>query len=570
MPRIEVDKNVEVSMRDGVTLMADIYRPEGRERLPVLLQRTPYDKEITAFTILPADVFRLVQAGYVVVVQDTRGRYASPGTFEPFVDEAADGEDTIAWVRRQPWSSGVVGMFGQSYVGATQWLAASTRPQGLGAIAPGLSAAEYHSGWTYRGGAFELGFCLLWTLMSLAPGEVVRRRNSDPLNLVSSVDRIEELYRRLPLIEVPEIEELAPYYREWLTHPDDGPYWDRIAPLRRIERGTAPALVAGGWYDIFLGGTLASYIAMSRAGITGTRLVVGPWAHGVTGGTFVERSYGLGASSDALDITGLQIAWFDHWLKGAGDGLDQKPVRLFVMGANEWRDEEDWPLPDTSFTSYYLRSSGSANTLAGDGALSTEPPGEESADVYVYDPRDPVPTVGGATFLPGVWLGVNAGPRDQRPVEARRDVLCYTSEPLERQLEVVGPVSLVLYASSSALDTDFAAKLVDVAADGRAELLTDGILRARYRDSASAPSLLTPGRVEEFRIDLGATAYVFPTGHRIRLEVTSSSFPRFARNMNTGTTIAFERLEEAVPATNRIHHERAYPSHVVLPVIDRL
>jgi len=239
------------------------------------------------------------------------------------------------------------------------------------------------------------------------------------------------------------------------------------------------------------------------------------------------------------------------------------------MGADVWRDERDWPLPDTQYARYHLRSGGRANTAAGDGVLSAEPPGDEPEDVYLYDPRNPVPTLGGATFLPGLFVGVNAGPRDQRPIAGRHDVLTYVTPPLERDVEVTGLVELVLFASSSAPDTDFTGKLVDVHPDGRAEILTDGILRARYRDSRSDPQPLEPGRVYELHVDLWATANVFKAGHRIRLDVSSSNFPRFDRNTNTGGSIADEGPDALAQAVNRVFHDAAHPSHVVLPIVDR-
>jgi putative CocE/NonD family hydrolase len=290
----------------------------------------------------------------------------------------------------------------------------------------------------------------------------------------------------------------------------------------------------------------------------------------VVGGAFADHLYGLMANVDAFDLTGVQLRWFDHWLKGVENGVErERPVHLFVMGENVWHEEDDWPLPSTTFTPYYLHSGGRANSASGDGTLSTEQQGDEPEDVYLYDPRHPVPTVGGPTFLPGLFVGANAGPRDQRAVEARHDVLCYSSPPLGRPVEVTGPIELVLYASSSALDTDFTGKLVDVAPDGHAEILTEGILRARYRDSLSTPSPLEPGRVYELQLDLWATANVFAPGHCIRLEVSSSNFPRFDRNSNTGRCIATEGTADLVQAVNRIYHDRTHPSHLLLPIIER-
>ncbi|PWU24914.1 MAG: X-Pro dipeptidyl-peptidase, partial [Candidatus Rokuibacteriota bacterium] len=531
------------------------------EPSPVLVHRTPYDRQISAFTNLPADVLRLVRDGFALVVQDTRGRGGSGGSFTPFADEAEDGADTIAWAAAQPWSSGQVGMFGQSYVGATQWLAAASAGDAVQAISPVVSTADHHR-WLYCGGAFELGFALLWTLMFLEPPEAIRL-GADVGAVLDAADFVDALYRRTPLAEVPCIE-AAPWYADWLARPEFDAGWRAVSVAERYEDVRAPALVVAGWYDLFCAGSLASYTGLrarggSEAARGGTQLVVGPWAHGVAGGTFVERSFGLRASTDGIDITGLVSRFLGARL-GLGEPPSGKRVLLFVMDPNVWREEDDWPLPDTAFSPWYLHAG---------GVLSPELPGEEPEDVFRYDPRDPVPTCGGATFLPGVWLGANAGPRDQRAVEARADVLCYSSSPLDREVEVTGPVALVLYASSSACDTDFTGKLVDVSPDGRSQLVTDGILRARYRGSLSEPALLEPREVAKLEIDVGATAWVFQAGHRARLEVSSSNFPRFDRNTNTGATIAQERIEDSIVAHNSVHHTRGRPSRLVLPVIDR-
>ncbi len=276
------------------------------------------------------------------------------------------------------------------------------------------------------------------------------------------------------------------------------------------------------------------------------------------------------AHDGVADVTAMQIRWFDHWLKGIDNGVPQeKPVKIFVMGRDEWRDEADWPLPDTRFERWYLHSNGHANSAAGDGRLSTTAPCDEPADQYVYDPNDPVPTCGGASFLPGLFIAANAGPRDQTDVETRADVLCYTSEPLARDTEVIGPISLVLQVTSSARDTDFTGKLVDVYPDGRAMILTDGILRARYRESLSRQVLMNPGETYELTIDLVATANLFKAGHRLRLEVSSSNFPRFDRNPNHGGVIAKAVAADFVTANNAVLHEANHPSYLLLPMIER-
>ncbi|MGE0484011.1 MAG: CocE/NonD family hydrolase [Gammaproteobacteria bacterium] len=572
--QLTIEKNLRVAMRDGVELATDVYRPAGDGRHPVVMLRLPYNKEQPALLFLAGDILRVAQAGYAVVVQDCRGTWQSGGSFSPYFQEAEDGADAIAWAAAQPWSNGAVGTMGASYYGATQWLAAGESPPALKAMAPFITTDQYYEKWTYQGGAFQLGFILQWATATFAVGEVVRRLGAGSADgaalgaAIAAADGVAERYWHLPLADLRELAELAPYVADWLAHPAYDDYWRAIAPCERYARISAPALNFGGWYDLFLGGTLANYASMK--GRCPQQLVIGPWVHGYNGGVYAERNFGLMAHDGVADVTARQIRWFDRWLKGEANGVESdKPVRLFVMGLDVWRDEDDWPLPDTDWQRWYLHSGGCAGSIAVDGALSTVAPGTEPPDTYVYDPRNPVPTVGGATFLPGLFVAANAGPRDQRAVEARADVLVYTSAVLEHDVEVTGPVRLVLYVASSAPDTDFTGKLVDVHPDGRAMILTDGILRARYREGFDAPRLLTPGEVVCLEIDLVATANVFRAGHRIRLEVSSSNFPRFDRNTNTGGVIATETEADFEVATNRVLHDAAHPSHLVLPVIAR-
>jgi uncharacterized protein len=577
--RIVIDTDVAVPMSDGTVLRADVYRPDTRDRLPALLQRTPYDKDDIGAVTYGMDVLRAARAGYAVVVQDTRGRYASEGRFDPFVHEAPDGAETVAWAADQAWSNGRVGMIGGSYVGATQWLAAMRAPHALEAIAPFVAAADHHEGWAYQGGAFALGFNLRWAYASLALGEIDRRaadgRASSAELLAFAVEAhgSDALYDRLPLVDVGELADVAPYYLDWLAHPDRDDHWRAIAPRDHHHLITAPACNVGGWYDVFLNGTLDNYRGMRARGGSPRarslqRLVVGPWSHSVHGGAFVGRDYGAFSGTDGLDLTGMQLRWFDHVLRDADNGVDREPpVRLFVMGADLWRDEDDWPLPDTRWTDHFLHSRGRAASVG--GVLSTGTPRDEPADVFHYDPRDPVPTVGGPTYLPGAMVGANAGPRDRRTVEQRGDVLTYTTAPLTEPVEVTGPVTLTVYVSTSVPDTDITGALVDVHPDGHAELLTEGILRARYRHGLAAPEPLEPGRVHELRVDLWATSNVFGVGHRIRLEVSSSNFPRFDRNPNTGGVIATTGPDELVTAVTTVHHDSGHPSRVTLPIIVR-
>jgi uncharacterized protein len=562
--RIEIETDVEMTTRDGICLRADVLRPaDAPGPLPTLLQRTPYDKS-QALRGADPDVLALVRAGYAVVIQDVRGRYASDGEFEPFRDEAADGAETIAWAAAQPWSDGAVGMFGASYVGATQWLAAGEAPPALRAIAPLVTSAELHDGWAYQGGAFELGFGLLWNSEHLADltGDGAPGAPGTPAAPGPRDDFAGHVARR-PLRALADGRALGAFHGDWLDHPARDDWWERLTPAAARAAVAVPALVVGGWYDLFLRGTLADYRRLREAGAGDasreTRLVVGPWSHAVWGGAFPQRAYGWRAASAELDLTALHLRWFDRHLRGA-DAEPEPPVRLFVLGADRWREEQAWPLPDAEPTPFHLGAGGS---------LSEAAPAAGGEDVYRYDPRDPVPTTGGATFLPGQEVGACAGPLDQRAVQARADVLTYVTPPLERDVEVAGAIELVLHVSSSAPDTDFTGKLLDVHPDGRAELLTDGILRARWRRSATVPEPLEPGEVAELRIDLGATANRFAAGHRIGLEVSSSNFPRFDRNTNTGGTIAHETDADAVVAVNRVHHGRERPSRLVLPVVRR-
>ncbi|QBD76977.1 CocE/NonD family hydrolase [Ktedonosporobacter rubrisoli] len=583
---IVIEENIMVPMRDGVRLATDIYRPAGDGQWPVLLTRVPYNKDMRfpvpgledkrLFLELNLDAERVVEAGYVIVAQDTRGRFASEGTFEPFVREREDGTDTIEWAARQAWSNGKVGMFGVSYQGLTQWQAARAQSAALQAIVPSQSPGWHLN--PYQGGAFLLGLTLEWAMnVSLGwawndEGELaVRQEQAETKGIEQANKDLLAPFQRLPLLDQPRLLERAPYYFEWLAHPAHDPYWQNLVSTKFLEDVTVPALTISGWYDPFLTKDLDYYQGMKQRGGSALaraqqHLVIGPWSHGNFWRGFGSRNYG--SASFAKDmLTDLHLRWYDHWLKGIENGLEQeKPVRIFVMGADVWREEESWPLPDTQYRQFYLHSTGHANTLSGNGLLSTEQPTEEAEDVYCYDPHNPVLTVRDAASEDEIDT---MGPFDQREVERREDVLCYTSAPLAQPLEVTGPIELVLYVSSSVPDTDFTGKLVDIHPDGRAELLTDGILRARYRDSFAEAKLMEPSQVYELYIHLGATSNLFKEGHCLRLEVSSSNFPRFERNSNTGGNIPAERAEDLRPALNRIYHTSEYPSHLILPIIER-
>jgi putative CocE/NonD family hydrolase len=575
---VSVDRGVPVPMRDGTVLYADIYRPSGPGRYPVILTRTAYDRTATP----PAFGIRAAGEGYVLVSQDIRGRYASGGSFHAFPNEANDGYDTCAWICEQPWSNGRIGTFGGSYVGLTQWQAALARAPGLEAMVPNVTAADYHEGWCYQGGAFELSFLKSWTLTWLATDTARRLAASDPAfqtkleTLWDRCDAMEADFDIMPLAGDPLLGELAPYYDEWLAHPDHGPFWDQYKVDGNYGRLDQAVLHAGGWYDVFLGGTIQNYMGMragakTEAARKAQRLLIGPWDHmTITNQTPVgEYDPGVRSWYGTIDFDGIHLRFYDRYLRDMDNGLEaEPPVRIFTMGENRWHLENEWPLARTEFTEFFFHSDGGANTLNGDGALSREEPGAGSRpDHFIYDPLNPVPNMGGGLCCNEAKT--NGGQYDQRSVEVRPDVLCYTTAPLEGPVEVTGPVTVTLYASSSAVDTDFTAKLVDVCPCGCVVNLTDGIIRARYRNGTGRQELMTPGEVYKFEIDCWATSYLFAAGHQIRVEISSSNFPRFDRNPNTGGVIATTRREECIVAHQTIHHSQEYPSHITLPIIPR-
>jgi putative CocE/NonD family hydrolase len=583
--KITVDFDVPAKLRDGTILRANVYRPAGEGQWPVLLTRLPYGKDfpIGASVMDPAQVAR---RGYVVIVQDTRGRMTSEGEWAPFINEAQDGVDTIEWAALLPYSNGEVGMYGISYFGFTQWSAAVHQPPALKAMVPFETWNDPFNGVVFRGGALELGLMGQWQLM-MGLDVLMRRHRDDPQALGRSIyilakeiDALGKLgYWSLPLREFEPLKrnDVAPGYFEYFSRP-----MDREHPLLKPmtingqhENVTVPTLNAGGWYDIFLQDTISNFKVMREQGSTAearqSKLLIGPWSHGGVGNAVGEINFGFGSSAAFIDLqmdfVSLQVRWFDHWLKGIDTGmLNEAPVKLFVMGANVWRDEQEWPLARAAETRYYLHSNGHANTLHGNGYLTTDIPDieEPSSDQYVYDPANPVITRGGALLMSPEYP---AGPYDQRQTEGREDVLVYTTAELKEDVEVTGPIVVHLWAISSAPDTDFVARLVDVHPDGYAQNLTDGIIRARYRNFArgEAPSLIEPGTAYEYEIDLWATSNVFQAGHRIRLDVTSSNFPRWDRNPNTGHD--FGTSSELAVARQTILHDRKHPSYVILPIV---
>lgn len=561
---VTVEHGVAVKMRDGITLRADIYRPKQEGKFPVLLQRTPYNKS-GGTTIGYAGAER----GYVMVIQDVRGRYTSEGEWYPFKHESQDGYDTVEWAAALPYSNGKVGMFGGSYVGATQMLTAIAHPPHLAGICPVVTASNYHANWTYQGGAFEQWFNESWT-SGLAQDTLNRMVVKDTNAMEGARTLPLSRYRLFNFPDIPADFDLtgtlAPYFRDWLAHPNYDSYWKQWSIEEHFADIQVPALTVAAWYDIFQGGSLRNYAGImehggSEAARNGQHLLITIGGHAGSGEKIGEVDFGAAAAEFNEDTVTLD--WYDFLFKGEQNEMSKAPVKLFVMGQNQWREEQAWPLARSRMTKYFLHADHAANSSSGDGVLSVNEPHAEHTDHYVYDPEKPVPTVGGPLCCDSIHLP--AGPRDQATIEKRQDVLVYSTAPFGADTEVTGHITLQLYAKSSAVDTDFTAKLVDVWPNGFAQNLTEGIVRARYRSSPERPELMTPGRVYEFTIDMWSTSNVFKQGHRLRLEVSSSNFPRFNRNLNTGQ--ALESATKMVPATNTIYHDAEHPSVLMIPIV---
>ena len=542
--------DVPAVMRDGVTLRANVYRPAGDGPWPTLLLRTPYRKDLfSGIAWCGIDPVEAARRGFLVAVQDTRGRFASDGEWDPLAFEAQDGFDTIEWAARLPGSNGRVGTYGGSYGGGTQWLPAIERPPSLAAICPVMTWSDPLDGLFARGGALELGLTVRWTLLATGLDHLTRTgAGEDALDaLVGDVDGLgdgEDVHWQLPVDRLPGLRRHSVPDLGGLRALEDPAV---AAPFRvagRHGRVRVPSLHVGGWHDCFVQGTLDNYAAMVANGRP-ARLLVGPWTHERFSDPIGELRHGARSDRDAAvhphgDVKDLQLAWLREQLVDGYDAeLPDAPVRIFVMGRDEWRDEREWPPARAVREQWFLRADGSLGREAADA--------EAASSDFAYDPANPVPTVGGPTVM---WPAYPAGPLDQAPVEARPDVLVFTTEPLAEEVEVTGRVRVVLHAESSAPSTDWVARLCDVHPDGRSYNLCDGIVRV----SEGADRL---GRVE---IDLWSTSNAFLPGHRLRVHVTSSSFPRWDRNLNTGD----QRSARVQTARQRVHHDGSW---IELPTI---
>lgn len=580
MKEIVFQQDVPARMRDGTVLYANVYRPAGGGRYPVLLTRLPYGKDLPRDATY-FDPIKAASRGYIVVVQDVRGRFRSEGEFSPYSQEFEDGYDTVQWAASLPGSDGRVGMWGLSYYGKTQWHAAVMQPPALRSLAPGITWGNHLNGAQIRGGVQELGIIYYWAEAAIAPDLLFRRYGRDRERLA---EKLPELlgtidailagggYDVLPTLELPDPDGLVGFVLGGLKRGVDDGVYEHFNIDGKYGRIGAPSFHIGGWYDCFIGETLRQYEAMKRrsaeAGLHPPRLLVGPWTHADFSSTQGELDFGM-ASSGAFvnargDLTDRQLRWFDATLKGEEAALeDDPPVEVFVMGENRWRSYDGWPVPGSRREEWHLHPG---------GRLSRQAPPPSEPDAYDYDPKDPVPTRGGATLLAPIHP---SGPVDQRPIEERPDVLVYTSDPLPEDYTLLGPVWATLHAASSAPDTDFVVRLTDVHPDGRSIVITDGIIRASARESYPAPGVISPrspspiepGRVYEYCVDLWATGITLRAGHRLRVEVTSSSHPRWERNLNTGESAAVSSRSEV--ARQRIFHDPQRPSRVTLTVAGR-
>lgn len=561
-PPIRIQRHLAVPMRDGATLYGDLYRPRAEGKYPTIIVRTPYGVQRDG---VHEPMIKFAQRGYAIFIQDTRGRYESEGKWEPFRTEAEDGYDTIEWAAKQPWSNGKVATQGGSYLGHVQWRAASLQPPHLVAMFPAVASTNIYGNWISLGGAFRLSFNYGWGVVRM-PNRIMLPQYWHSENYAPPELKYDEILKHLPLKDgdLESAGGVVQHYRDWLAHPDYDAYWKAISDEEYFSRITMPVHTSGGWFDIFLQGTINGFVGVRKHGGSErarreSRMIIGAWGHGPTQKV---GDVDFGPINNRLQFD-TELRWFDHHLKGEKTGLDREPpVEIFYMGVNQWRHEQDWPIPGTKFTPIYLSSAGQANTPAGNGRLSMEKPSGAPSDQYRYDPNDPVPTLGGNNCC---GTPTQAGPKDQRPLAGRRDILVYNSEPLTQPLAIAGPVKMKLFASTDGPDTDWVVKLIDVHPNGFAMNICEGILRARYRKGTSNPELLTPNQVYEFDIDLVGTANVFLPGHRIRVDVTSSHFPQFDRNPNTGEP--FGASARVRVAGQTIHHSVDRASHILLPVV---
>lgn len=549
---VKLELGVKQRMRDGTRLSSDIYRPTRRGKFPVILTRTPYST-VEGFQKMFADEARFFSThGYVYIIQDCRGKNESEGRYHPFHDDAKDGFDTQEWCAKQEWSNGKIGTIGASYSAWNQWAAATLRPPHLRAMVCTVALPDPVINVPFQNGAL-----VLWMAQWMA---FVEGKKNTSLSIYENLPKI---YDHLPLKSMDEaFGRKSDFWQNWIKHPSADSYWSGSFYQNKFDKVNVPVLHISGWYDDDVIGTHLNYVGMTEGKKdphTSQKLIIGPWQH------HVNSSRKLGdvdfGESAIIDLQTIKLSWFDRWLKGAENGIDDEPpVSIFVMGKNHWRKENEWPLKRTIYSDFYLHSKGKANTSSGEGSLDRLVQSQdENSDSFDYDPLDPCPNIYDDSF------SASEGPYDQRPIELRRDVLVYSSEPLEKDLEISGRIYAKLFCSTSAKDTDFWVQLTDVFPEGYSMHLTEGIIRGRYRESLRTPKLLSPGRVYEFNIDLWVTSNAFLKGHRIRIDISSSSFPKYDRNPNTGRKFGSD--SKTIVAHQKVLHNTSHPSKITLPVV---
>jgi putative CocE/NonD family hydrolase len=569
-------------------LAANVWRPKAEGKFPIVYLHYAYDKSNTTFAIARAKYF--VPRGYAVVTVDCRGRYDSGG--DPYFFwhtdwrkggyEGQDVQDCLNWLGVQPWSSGKIGMAGPSYLGFTQWMGATEGSPYLSTIIPYCSPDDHHDN-IFPNGAFQL-------TNSMHILAVLGGSRTNNFNLETDWFDWDKAVHHLPVRTIDEelLGKSTELWKDFMEHPDNDYYWrfsvgdrPKVGEMSagRYPQVKVPTLNITGWYDQVSQATINGYLGMTHYGPEAMRkkhhLIVGPWEHGTGVRIVGDLDFGPQASAENLPTDlrwdlffqkPIELRWYDYWLKGIENGmLDELPVNIFVMGENKWRNEMEWPVSRATLTKYYLTSSGHANSRFGDGILRTEAPTGAPSDGFVYDPADPVPTYGCIEKWQGYGIPNSDGPRDQRLVQGRNDILVYTSQPADKDMEITGRIMCTLYAASNAVDTDFTAKLVDVYPNGYAQILREGIIRGRYRNSFKKQEPLTPGKVYEYAIDLWSLSHVVRKGHKIQVEISSSNFPKYDRNPNTGAKFGGDT--QLQKAAQTIYHSDEYPSHIVLPLV---
>ncbi len=550
--RFKIKYNVPVPLSDGVTLLADLYIPKKGKKFPSIILRTPYGKGNPEHSYATMATILCCQ-GYVVVLQDVRGKYGSEGVYHPFINEEKDGKETVEWVAKQAWSDGKTAVFGFSYLGTCAWLTAPKAPKALTTIVPMFSCQNAYTGWMDRGVPY-LKDILYW--LSKHHGRHGR---------MITHEEVDNIILQLPVLQFDKrLKDGIDTFKTWMSHVQEDEYWRSFSVSHRREQVEVPALFVGGWFDRFLNNTMNDFnrtIEANPNALTAKScLIVGPWAH-QPGVIFSEMDFGKGARFQ--DLLHQMVDWLDLWMKEVKPRFDlDKPVTYFMMGKNQWRKTTKWPPPGVNELKFYLESKGAANTAAGDGALVATLPEVLKTDHYVYDPENPAPSIGNRML----YGNDSEGPKEQSAVTARPDVLVYKTAPLEQDVEIAGPSYLILYVTSSAIDTDFCAKMCDVHPDGKAYFLMLGFVRMRFMDSVRATHGVEGDKVYRLEVHLGHIAHCFMKGHRIQIQVTSSDFPNHERNLNTGGSN--ERDSEEVKAHQTIFHGGRYDSHLQLPVLE--